>query len=567
MPTLVPFAISSNLRQARRFAMLEDTSWIKSWLSGPILRVVFSSVLALSLCIFTLPQLAMWNLFAWFTLLASAPVFLTANRLIGARLAKHFSSPFKAVETIRAAGLLTFFLLAFVVVGVSVLLPSDNSQLWQPPGATPSAIVTDWITVAHFLEHIQSYTLAQIRDQPFWQAIVAFLLGPGSVAAFSASLATSAAMPQAEFRRVLGPATLDSPPPLVSRSTVLWTSTITTVFILFAALPLLATAEARLRSLPPELRAAGKLINAAEKVRVLVEIVNGQPVRPGTIEALRSEAKRALETFSEGQVDALRMEINKTADGMIDNVDPFLDKYYTLVSEYKRIASMLVGDLAEELAQDLSEALARGAPAANLESILESAYFSEAMFQALEKLDQISKEITSRNRVEATENTALIVTLECDSAPCIEFTTAFSEIQNDTFGRLYASGLTGSVGGLVTGLVVKKIVAKGTLKMAAQAMTKAVTAKTAAGGLGTAVGTIIGGAIGSVVPGAGTAAGAAVGGVVVGVLVGVSVDAMLLTLEEAIEREAFKAEIVGEINAWRSATLELLAPRASGISE
>jgi len=45
------------------------------------------------------------------------------------------------------------------------------------------------------------------------------------------------------------------------------------------------------------------------------------------------------------------------------------------------------------------------------------------------------------------------------------------------------------------------------------------------------------------------------------VLVGVSVDALLLTLKEALEREAFRADIVGVVDAWRDETLAALESR------
>jgi len=54
------------------------------------------------------------------------------------------------------------------------------------------------------------------------------------------------------------------------------------------------------------------------------------------------------------------------------------------------------------------------------------------------------------------------------------------------------------------------------------------------------------------VPGVGTAAGAVAGGLIGGVAVGVSVDKLLIELEEAMNREKFKREILAAIEEARA---------------
>ena len=75
--------------------------------------------------------------------------------------------------------------------------------------------------------------------------------------------------------------------------------------------------------------------------------------------------------------------------------------------------------------------------------------------------------------------------------------------------------------------------------------------KTAGTTGGVGVGAAAGAAVGSVVPLLGTTAGAIVGGIVGGVVVGVSIDKLLLELEEAINRDDFKREILSAIDEAR----------------
>jgi len=95
--------------------------------------------------------------------------------------------------------------------------------------------------------------------------------------------------------------------------------------------------------------------------------------------------------------------------------------------------------------------------------------------------------------------------------------------------------------------IVEKIVKKGTLKLAAKAITK-ILGKIATK---TTIGAAIGGAIGSVVPGAGTAVGA-VAGAAIGAAIGIATDKLLLELEEAMNREKFKNEIISAIEEVRN---------------
>ena len=104
--------------------------------------------------------------------------------------------------------------------------------------------------------------------------------------------------------------------------------------------------------------------------------------------------------------------------------------------------------------------------------------------------------------------------------------------------------------GVIVGLVVKKVVAKGTIKTLATAIGK-IAAKKAAGA---GTGALVGGAIGSVVPGIGTAI---VGGI--GAAAGtVLVEWGAIQLDEMVNREEFKNEIISEIQKQKEELLSSL---------
>jgi len=104
--------------------------------------------------------------------------------------------------------------------------------------------------------------------------------------------------------------------------------------------------------------------------------------------------------------------------------------------------------------------------------------------------------------------------------------------------------------GVIVGLIVKKIVAKGTLKTLATAIAK-VAAKKAAG---VGVGAGIGGAIGSVVPGIGTAVVAGIGSVVGAV----TIEWLGLQLDEEVNRDELREDILEAISQQRQDLLSSL---------
>lgn len=216
------------------------------------------------------------------------------------------------------------------------------------------------------------------------------------------------------------------------------------------------------------------------------------------------------------------------------NVDDFLDWYYSLTSEYIRIANILIGNGSEYISQKLNEYLQRGTQYNNLGSI------EHEMKLLDEKYKQEISALAEKYKITEIETEGKkIITLEPDflKAPQSNF--------ND---RILISTGAGGVG-FITGAIAVKAMSKPAVKSAAAALVKLVASKAATGGSAAAAGAGIGAAIGSIIPGAGTALGAAIGGVIGGVSVWIATDAAVLTLDEAVNRDDVRQEILAEIDA------------------
>ncbi len=293
----------------------------------------------------------------------------------------------------------------------------------------------------------------------------------------------------------------------------------------------------------------------ADKTTMAMETIDGALYKLGT--AQQMEAFSA--TLQAQTLEELERLVNTHFDQMEGNLETYLDAYYSLKSEYGRLLAM-IQDAAESVVGGLTQDAAAAALSTNT-----AAYMDELLAENLlpeQDLDlQIQEvrenasrvwqqgmaaireknKITHRNGVyQATVNINLD-DLMARSAP--EFSA-----------RMKGSLAAGAVAGVATGLIVKKLSkelveklsVKASQKLAKEVITEAgekVLKKSLVGaGLGTA--------IGSIAPGLGNLLGA-VFGTVAGAAVGVGVDFVALKLEEAVNRDQYREEILAAIREQR----------------
>lgn len=292
-----------------------------------------------------------------------------------------------------------------------------------------------------------------------------------------------------------------------------------------------------------------------EKTTMVGEMIDGALYKLGT--AQQMEAFSA--TLQAQTLEELELLVNRHFDQMEGNVDTYLDAYYSLKSEYGRLLAMI-----QDAAEAVLGGLARDAAAAEL-STNTAAYMDQLMVenllpeqdldlqmqevrenasrvwqQGMEAIREQNK-ITYRNGMYQTTANINLDDIMARSAP--EFSA-----------RMKGSLAAGAVAGVATGLIVKKLSkelveklsAKASQKLAKKVITEAGEKVLKKSLVGAGVGT----AIGSIAPGLGNLLGA-VFGTVAGTAVGVGVDFTALKLEEAVNRDQYREEILAAIREQR----------------
>lgn len=411
---------------------------------------------------------------------------------------------------------------------------AQEQGTFQKNGISPLAYYLG--RYAEYYEAIKNFGLTVLNDHfGIWAKFFYVAVTFGAFYAISLSL-SSFLIPTVEYRRMFLPLEDSENPPKLAASK----SAVVGAYCILVVLFLLPLPFILLENIVRNNPSWMLFVEEVEK-RALpkVEYIEGLIVKEGTAASLVDLKLDFYDQKAELKNDLLN-HIDRSYQLMINNVDGYLDWYYSLPAEYLRIAAMLTNNLEDRLAADLKSHLSIGNPFSDLQSVMNQYEVEDRA--AYQEYRQRVSAILQQNRVDAMPEEVLIVAeYDLDDIAAPE-----PEIQSIDLGtRLGASGV-GSLSAIVAAKVSSKMAGKGVLKLAARAVTKAAASKAGAVGASTTAGA----ALGSVFPGVGTAVGALVGAGI-GLIAGVSIDKLLLEIEETLSRSDFRAQIIQAIEETR----------------
>ena len=632
------FSQSAYFRAIRRIHWLlvfREEGFVRRYLSGVVWRLIVSSLTGLALAfvmVFRLRALAWQEWLAW---AAAIPVFWIAARFFAWKFVGEADPRFQAFVRARSASWLSVPVLLLIYGVLIVGFPDPSATDFAPWMRSESGIRIISATVAELdalhqgWRALEAFVLGRISDLGEWGRATAVLIFVAGNAAFfygCASLLACLCIPQTELSRAFCRATTSAEPPTPTLTGVVWGSALITIFTCFFYFHVVARTEASLMQLPPERRPmhqvrtwvaetkaslqrlpvqtkrlslppphqTGGIIAAVginlelllperlpRQPKIVVERIGSRFYRPGTIKKV-SDARQRLLSSQRKDLDGLVQGVHRGFDRMEDNIDVFLDWYYSLPAEYARLIKLLTGSFEGYLAENFSAMLSQGAPFEEFEKRFSGLLEADP---ALRRKYQADIEgILSGNSVAVDNPNRIVVTDEIDAPGALfSYKSVIASAQTRLMASSFFAGAVGTssaaVGVKATGAaskkmtalvgkkvaagvaqaVAKKVAAKSAFKAATKAAAK-VAAKAAASKAASGVGAVIGGVIGSVIPGAGTAVGSIAGGAIVGLAFGVGVDALLLELDEAMNRDEFRAELVEALNEERQRMLDAIAP-------
>lgn len=413
-------------------------------------------------------------------------------------------------------------------------------------GTTNSILIMETNRLLGFVEGMKRYALGSLHSFNTLSYMGVIFLG-SLLFFYNIMLGISSFMlPAAEYRRVFAPIQDADQPPPVSPWAWAITSAFATFFVFFIYVPSTVYVDAWLRSNPEVI---AEIQESQQIVIQTVEKIGDDYYKPGTAEQIEQAYLDSLSKM-ESSLGKLRETSSSGFKQMAENVDNYLDWYYSLPGEYERIVALATGALESWMTEKLQDYLMKGNVFGPVQQSIDDVLKNNQQLRLahIEKVEQILAE----NRIQPEENTRIEVVRHA-SLNALKEPPAHSVIVNLENRMLISGGIgtAGAITGAIAGKITAKVAGKGILKLGAQALIKVTAGKAVSALGGAAAGAAAGMAVGSLIPGIGTAIGAAIGGIIGGITIGLTVEKLLLMLEEAFSREEFKQQILLAIEEER----------------
>ena len=560
-----------------------------------------------------------WDAWQWGFAVAAVPLFLLVYMLVDKVVGKEAALLFRASLGVRASACITGVLLFAVSFALFAVQPTPEVtsateaflSAENPFASSPSTIMSEAGLAVSYADALSTYGLSRLGElNAFGRHCAQTLLLVSSIFGL-AGLLGMCALDSRELKRVFLPlekigseqetmlgvdrSTGTARPALLKAPIV---AVVVAPLVLVGAFVASDSALAQMKA-ADELTPAENLVRGAFGTTAYV--LDGKYYDQQQVQILMEETTVKTAALSENARNDLIPLVNAVFDARVANVDSYLDKYYTLAADYDRLIKLITGTIESFVADQLTESLEAGVDDSEFVSTLQSYVDQAAAINAEYEEGLANSELIGIPEWLLTSTEA--ITADFLSGP-IEPTQRLL----DAGERFGISAVAAGAGGVAAGVATSKAVGGAAEKAATSAGEKAATSaassageKAAASAAGDAaekaagkqaakaaekavtknigskivekaagkaffkaivsrigsmigsrgVGAAVGGAAGTLVgPGVGTAMGIAAGAAI-----GVGVDYGLLMLDEAQNRESYKAEIIEAIEEERAEAL------------
>ena len=550
---LLFFSISLKIaqRQYKSWFVFKDSSALKFYLSGLFSRTIFATLLAIYSAIFLCIAVVEASTAFWCVLLLSLPSLLYLNLKFRSRLNSEIKHPFRIFFPIYSATWTASILATLLIIALE--LSTQNSFLDISKVAQSNSL-NELLAISNIFDAVKGDLISVLWEQDGFlgKSSIVLLLVVKKFSGFFAifSLFEFSFIAWKNLSRGISPTSEFATIKFVSKSQLGWASAVFSFFALAIWFPTLADVEHSLsnRTVSSNLEPVKQEVK--EKIKLVVDRINGENFKLGTyaeIEPLLQQIRKKYDDTAFKQ--ELQNQVKFSFNQLEPNIDIFLDQYYSLTAEYVRIGKMLSGDLENYLQSELNNALKLNDPFKSVILVLENEKTTRIKFQEDRRLLMASIEDLIRDNKIMPETDQEV---DAEIEVMVPELNGFSEIK---FGlqefpelRWGSSSAMGAASAAIGVAISKKLAAKGLYKALGKALTKVVAKKVA----GTGVGAAIGGVIGSVVPGAGNVALGVLGGLTGAVLT----EFAFVSLEEIMEREKLKKQILEVVRQERTRLLD-----------
>lgn len=484
-----------------------------------------------------------WDLTIWALAAAAIPVYAIMFVLVGKRMRKEYNTPYRASSAVKWTGWIVGALLCAAYAAIIWTQPTaDYANITEafvathlPFDSSPSILMSEAGIVNSFAEGLVAYGSAEATGDflPLYVLIRILLVATSFFGI--ANLLGTCALEFQEVKRVFAP--LDASESQDHHSVLVKRYAVTAAVLPLVLMVMFVSANNKVDEITNTSEFTPMQNFVRDRAGLAVAEIDGKFYDYKMIEDLIAQTEEKSNVLSEEAKATLIPMINASFDKRIENVDSYLDWYYSLPADYERLVKVVTGT-AEEFVSD------------QFESKIEEGIDDSAISDKFSELAGRSKQIEAdaESTLEAAEMTEIPnipdwlleteITLNPDFLS--EPMEPIRNYANDDAMRPLVSTGAGLAAGVMTKAVTKPFFNKFVTKIATALGSR---------GLSAAAGGVAGSAVGPL----GTAVG-----VIAGTALGIGVDAAMLAFDEMQNRDTYKQEIIDAIEEERAATLALV---------
>lgn len=493
-----------------------------------------------------------WDAAEWGLVVAAVPVYLGVSLAVQRLVRGEYKPAFRASKAAKWSCLILVALLVVAYLVVCLVQPAETFDsaseaflsVEQPFGNSPSALASEAGTISALVDGLAAYGTSKAAEAS--PGISVGLKAALVVSAFGGlmSLLSLCSLALPELKRVFLPLEAGTSPNEgagCARGVVKRNVAVAVVLpVVLVGAFLVADAVVAKAAQTEEYTAAQRFVRG--QVDLAVYVLDGTYYEYRAVQELLQEAQVESAALAEEAQAVLVPLVNASYDARIANVDAYLDWYYSLPADYERLVNLITGSVEDYVQGQFVEKIEAGVDDTEFESQLQA--YGE---KASELKENLMAQLANCE-IAGVPEWLPVIRDEIETDFLLEPLEPSQQIVSAS-ERLLVSAGAGTAAGVGTSAAAKKLVAKAVEKPFFKTVVSEITKK-----LGSkAAGAALGGVVGSLAGPAGTVVGAVVGGAA-----GVGVDFGLLKLDEALNRETYREEVVQTIEDARTEMLALV---------
>lgn len=532
----VGIAYCAVVKKTHKQFMLKREGALSKLNEGRVFRLIISFIVSAVLMAGLILSLPRWGWPEWLLVVVAVPGYYLVSLLMAKLLSRQYEPLFQQERIVWWSSIATGLLLCvgyLVLVAVQpVVLPTSAEAALEaavnPFEGSGSVLLSEGGRYGAYGEALVSFSQEQVSHYSFGLYAAWRILVSASALFGIASLLGVCALKLSEIKRIFTP--LES-----VKHSFDGQSPIRRYIVVACVLPLclvvgFVVADVRVQSLV-ESQEYGELQEVVqEQAKIFAWALDGKLYEEKAVQELIDETKLKSKELWGQAADTVVPLINALVDKQLENVDPYLDWYYSLPADYERLAQIFTGTIEEGMKDQLEAQINNGVDDSELMSQLEG-YMSQA-----DELEAWYQEQLADCELIGVSEQDVVVTRELPTSFVTEPLAPSQKLLN-AGSRMGVSAGAGVVAGFATTAAVKNIVAKPFFSKIVAKVTEILASRGLLAGAGTLV-----------APGVGT---------VIGIGLGFAADFAILKIDEAMNRESYRAEIVDALEAQRSEWLAL----------